>query len=240
VICPPLEILPLQQSWFALMLPKPPSGSGTTGAPQMFPEGAQAFPLLQVPVHATLLVGSPPPQQLAVSVHQVPVSRQPSAAWQTVTPEPGLVQKREQQLLPLLHGSPAWVQLPPPCPFRTRQRPTPPSLFAEQELLQHSPLFRQMSLSAWQEYAGAQKPDWQLVEQQSDPFMQAWPLTLQLPPPETGGRLAQVPEVQVPVQHSFAEPQDLPTSLQIVSEQVPLTQLFRQQSVLVVQELPGA
>jgi len=217
VITPPLEILPLQQSWFALMLPKPPSGSGTTGAPQMFPEGAQAFPLLQVPLHVTLLVGSPPPQQLAVSVHQVPVRRHPSAAWQTVTPEPGLVQKREQQLLPLLHGSPAWVQLPPPWPFRTRQRPTPPSLFAEQE--------------------------WQLVEQHCDPAEQAWPLTLQLPPLPPlglGGRLAQVPEVQVPVQHSFPEPQDLPTSLQIWSEQVPLTQLFRQQSVLVVQELPAA
>jgi len=243
VITPPLEILPLQQSWFALMLPKPPSGSGTTGAPQMFPEGAQAFPLLQVPLHVTLLVGSPPPQQLAVSVHQVPVRRHPSAAWQTVTPEPGLVQKREQQLLPLLHGSPAWVQLPPPWPFRTRQRPTPPSLFAEQELLQHSSLPRQMSLSAWQEYAGAQKPDWQLVEQHCDPAEQAWPLTLQLPPLPPlglGGRLAQVPEVQVPVQHSFPEPQDLPTSLQIWSEHVPFTQLFRQQSVLVVQEPPAA
>jgi len=73
--------LPLQQSWFALMLVNPPSGSGTTGAPQMFPEGAQAFPLSQMPEeHVTLLVGSAPPQQLAVSVHQVPVRRQPSAA----------------------------------------------------------------------------------------------------------------------------------------------------------------
>ena len=115
------------------MLVKPPSGSGTTGAPQMFPDGAHAFPLLQTPVHETLLVGSAPPQQLAVLVHQVPVSRQPSAAWQTVVPEPGSVQKREQQLLPLAHGSPAWVQLPPPCPLRTRQCPTPPSAFAEQE-----------------------------------------------------------------------------------------------------------
>jgi hypothetical protein len=173
VITPPFEILPLQQSWLALMLPKPPSGSGTTGAPQMFPEGAQAFPLLQVPVHDTLLVGSPPPQQLLVSVHHVPVSRQPSAAWQTVTPEPGSVQKREQQLLPFAQGSPAWVQLPPPCPFRTRQCPTPPSPFTEQELLQHSSSLRQMSLSAWQEYAFAQKPLWQFVEQHWDPLEQA-------------------------------------------------------------------
>jgi hypothetical protein len=80
VTFPLLEILPLQQSWFALMLPRPPSGFGTTGAPQMFPDGAHAFPLLQVPVHWTWLVGSPPPQQLLVSVHHVPVSRQPSAA----------------------------------------------------------------------------------------------------------------------------------------------------------------
>jgi len=157
--------LPLQQSWFALMLVNPPSGSGTTGAPQMFPDGAHAFPLLQMPVHVTLLVGSPPPQQLAVLVHQVPVSRQPSAAWQTVVPEPGSVQKREQQLLPPLHGSPAWVQLPPPVPDGLTHRPTPPSLFAEQDWPQHSSLLRQMSPIAWQEYAGPQKPDWQLVEQ---------------------------------------------------------------------------
>ena len=97
-----------------------------------------------------------------------------------------------------------------------------------------------MSLTAWQEDAGAQKPDWQLVEQHWDRAEQDWPLTLQLPPPGGTGRLAQVPEVQVPVQHSFAEPQDLPTSLQIWSEQVPLTQLFRQQSVLVLQEPPFA
>ncbi|HET6984626.1 MAG TPA: hypothetical protein VFI53_20950 [Myxococcaceae bacterium] len=75
-----------------------------------------------------------------------------------------------------------------------------------------------------------------MVEQQSDPFTQAWPLTLQLPP----ARLAQVPEVQVPVQHSFPALHDLPTSLQTASEQVPLTQLFRQQSVFVVQEPPAA
>jgi hypothetical protein len=221
------------------MLPKPPSGSGTTGAPQMLPDGAQEFPLSQVPeLHSTLLVGSPPPQQLAVSVHQVPVSRQPSAAWQTVTPEPGSVQKREQQLLPPLHGSPAWVQLPPPPPVTSRQCPTPPSLFAEQAWPQHSSLLRQMSSTAWQEYALAQKPPWQFVEQQSSPALQAWPITLQLL--VLPGRLAQLPLVQVPVQQSFPELHDWPTSLQILSEHVPLTQLFRQQSVLVVQDSPFA
>jgi hypothetical protein len=198
----------------------------------MFPEGAHAFPLLQVPVHVTLLVGSPPPQQLFVSVHHVPVSRQPSAAWQTVTPEPGSVQKREQQLLPLLQGSPACVQLPPPWPLRTRQCPTPPSPFAEQELLQHSSSFRQMSLSAWQEDAFAQKPLWQ----HCDPLEQACPITLQLPPV----RFAHVPPLQVPVQQSFPVLQCWPTSLQIWSEQVPLTQLLRQQSLLPVQAVPFA
>jgi hypothetical protein len=238
VITPPFEILPLQQSCFALMLPRPPSGSGTTGAPQMFPTGLQAFPLLQVPeLHSTSLIGSPPPQQLAVSVHQVPVSRQPSAAWQTVTPEPGSVQKREQQLLPPLHGSPAWVQLPPPPPVTSRQWPTPPSLLAEQACPQHSSLLRQISSTAWQEYALAQKPLWQFVEQQSLASMsQDWPITLQLPP----ARLAQVPPSHVPVQQSFPALQDWPTSLQILSEHVPLTQLFRQQSVLLLQDSPFA
>jgi len=237
VITPPFEILPLQQSCFALMLPRPPSGSGTTGAPQMFPTGLQAFPLLQVPeLHSTWLIGSPPPQQLAVSVHQVPVSRQPSAAWQTVTPEPGSVQKREQQLLPPLQGSPAWVQLPPPPPVVSMQWPTPPSLLAEQARPQHSSLLRQISSTAWHEYALAQKPLWQFVEQHSDPAAQDWPITLQL----LSGRLAQAPLVHVPVQQSFPKLHDWPTSLQILSEHVPLMQLFRQQSVLVVQNSPFA
>jgi len=42
-----------------------------------------------------------------------------------------------------------------------------------------------------------------LVEQQSDAAEQLWPITLQLPP----GRLAQVPLLQVPVQHSCPVPQ---------------------------------
>jgi hypothetical protein len=146
------------------------------------------------------------------------------------------VQKREQQLLPLLQGSPAWVQLPPPCPFRTRQCPTPPSLLAEQELLQHSSSFRQMSLSAWQEYALAQKPLWQLVEQHWESPEQAWPITLQLPPV----RFAQVPPLQVPVQQSLPVLHPCPTSLQIASEHVPLTQLLRQQSLLLLQDVPFA
>jgi hypothetical protein len=80
----------------------------------------------------------------------------------------------------------------------------------------------------------AQKPPWQLVEQQSEPRAQAWPMTLQLPP----GKAAQVPPVQVLVQQSLAPLQDLPTSEQILSEHVPLLQLFRQQSVLLLHEPP--
>ena len=146
------------------------------------------------------------------------------------------MQKREQQLLPLAQGSPAWVQLPPPVPFRVRQCPTPPSAFAEQRLLQHSSLFRQMSLSAWQEYALAQKPLWQFVEQHWESPEQAWPMTLQLPPV----RFAQVPPLHVPVQQSLPVLHCWPTSLQTWSEQVPLTQLLRQQSLLLVQAVPFA
>jgi hypothetical protein len=82
----------------------------------------------------------------------------------------------------------------------------------------------------------AQKPLWQLVEQHWESPEQVWPRTLQLPPV----RLAQLPFVHVPVQQSLPEPQDWPTSSQTLSEQVPLTQLFRQQSVLVLQEPPFA
>jgi hypothetical protein len=75
-----------------------------------------------------------------------------------------------------------------------------------------------------------------LVEQQSEPLEQVWPSTLQVPP----ARGAQVPPEQVPVQQSFPEAQDWPTSLQSLSEQVPLTQLFRQQSVSVLHDWPLA
>ena len=103
----------LQQFCEALMLPP----SGRTGAPQMLPTGLQEFPSSQRPVvpvpasaprHSTEPLGFvPPPQQLWSSVHQVPVKRQPSAGRQTVTPEPGSTQVREQQLLPPLQGSPS-------------------------------------------------------------------------------------------------------------------------------------
>lgn len=89
---------------------------------------------------------------------------------------------------------------------------------------------------AWQKYAFAQNPPWQLVEQQSEPLAQAWPMTLQLPP----GNAAHAPAVQVRVQQSPAAVQCLPTSEQILSEQVPLLQLFRQQSVLLAQDPPLA
>jgi hypothetical protein len=108
----------------------------------MLPTGLQAFPWSHRPVvslpasaprHSTEPLGFvPPPQQLWESVHQVPVSRQPSADWQTVVPEPGSTQIREQQLVPPLHGSPAWSQPPAPAPLTSMQRPTPPSLSAVQ------------------------------------------------------------------------------------------------------------
>jgi hypothetical protein len=49
-----------------------------------------------------------------------------------------------------------------------------------------------------------------------------------------------VPPLQVPVQHSVPEPQDWPTSLQMLSEQVPLLQLLRQQSVSLLHDPPFA
>jgi len=67
-----------------------------------------------------------------------------------VTPEPGSMQIREQQLVPPLHGSPAWSQPPPPPPLTDAQRPTPPSLLAVQACPQHSSLLRQTSPTGWQ------------------------------------------------------------------------------------------
>jgi hypothetical protein len=75
-----------------------------------------------------------------------------------------------------------------------------------------------------------------LVEQQSEPLAQAWPMTLQVPP----GKAAHAPAVQVWVQQSPAPVQGLPTSEQTLSEHVPLLQLFRQQSVPCAQEPPLA
>jgi hypothetical protein len=75
----------------------------------MLPTGLQALPWSQRPsLQVTDPLGLvPPPQQLWVSGHQVPVSRQPSAGRQTVAPEPGSKQIREQQLLPSLQGLPS-------------------------------------------------------------------------------------------------------------------------------------
>jgi hypothetical protein len=92
----------------------------------------------------------PPPQQLWSFAHQVPVIRQPSASWQTVTPEPGSTHVREQQVLPFVHGSPAWVQPLAPPPFTVWHIPTPP-LVAVQAELQHSLSLRQTSPMAWHE-----------------------------------------------------------------------------------------
>ena len=61
-------------------------------------------------------------------------------------------------------------------------------------------------------------------------------MTLQLPP----GKVAQAPPVQVRVQQSPAAVQGLPTSEQTLSEHVPLLQLFRQQSLLLLHDSPLA
>lgn len=117
----------------------------------MLPTGLQAWPLSQRPLtHITEPLGLvPPPQQACALAHEVPVSRQPVAGKQTETPEPGLKQMREQQLLPPVQGLPSCVQPPPPPPVMARHRPAPPSL-ALQALPQHWALLVQTSPLAWQ------------------------------------------------------------------------------------------
>jgi hypothetical protein len=56
------------------------------------------------------------------------------------------------------------LQLLPPPPVTWTQRPGFPPL-AEQACPQQSSLLQQTSPTGWQEYALAQKPLWQLVEQ---------------------------------------------------------------------------
>ncbi len=99
--------LPSQQSCDALIITVPPSGSGAV--PQMFPTPLQARPLSQrPPTHCTVPFGFvPPPQQALSFAHDVPVSRHPPAGMQTVAPEPGSKQVREQQFDPPEHGLPS-------------------------------------------------------------------------------------------------------------------------------------
>ena len=108
----------------------------------------------------------------------LPVNLHPEAARHTVAPAPTSVQIRVQQVLGPEQGSPSWVQ----PPEATVQRPTPPSPLAGQSRLQQSELRVQMSPTAWQLDARTHAPPLQFVEQQADPEVQAWPITLQVPP----------------------------------------------------------
>ena len=73
------------------------------------------------------------------------------------------------------------------------------------------------------------------MEQQSEPWAQAWPSTLH----ELPEMLAQEPLVQVWVQHSLGLEQDWLTSLHWVEEQWPLVHELEQHSVLAEQASLG-
>lgn len=79
-------------------------------------------------------------------------------------------------------------------------------------------------------------PPVQFVEQHSPPLEQAWPSTLQVPPPS----VPHVPFVQVCVQHSPLPVHAPPTSLQAWPPHAPFVHWPRQQSVFAVQEAPAA
>jgi len=157
------SFLPSQQFCEALTVMTPPSGylagppSGSWGAPQILPTPLQDWPLSHRPDptasgrHCTVPLGlMPPPQQelfIAACVSPVqksPVSRHPLAGWQTVAPEPGSTQTREQQFVPPEHGLPSWMHPPPPPPLMAMQTPGPPSV-VEQTLPQQSLPLKQMS-----------------------------------------------------------------------------------------------
>ena len=116
----------------------------------MLPGGLQPLPLVQVlpllqvtPVED--VVPTPPQHRGVVLLHEVPVNRQPPTGWQTVAPDPGSKQVREQHPVPSEQGLPAWSQPPEPPPEVALQMPAPPSLTV-QVLLQHSALSAQRSL----------------------------------------------------------------------------------------------
>ena len=92
---------------------------------------------------------TPPPQHESLFEQLVPVSRQPLAGKQTVAPEPGSKQVREQQLLPPEQGLPACVQPPPPPPVMERQTPAPASCTLH-ALPQHSAFVPHRSPFGWQ------------------------------------------------------------------------------------------
>jgi hypothetical protein len=117
----------------------------------MFPTLLQDCPLSQRPEptasgrHCTVPLGLiPPPQHALVDRQKSPVRRHPSTGWHTEAPEPRSTQTREQQLVPLEHGLPSWVQPPPPPPLMAMHTPAPPSL-AEQTFPQQSLLRKQTS-----------------------------------------------------------------------------------------------
>ncbi len=237
------SFIPSQQSWEALIFPP----SRSTGAPQMFPRPLHDWPLSQRLVpgsHTTLPCAGAPPQQATVDRHELPVRRHPVAGAQTVAPAPRSTQVREQHPVPPLHGFPSWVQPPPPPPVSNRQKPEPPSL-TEHARPQQSAFFPQRSPVAWQEYAGAQKPPLQLVEQQLAPVVQAWPTALQPVPPTIAAHEAVVPPSvpdpvveQLRVQHSAPVAHEVLTSLHWVAEQLPAVQRLVQHSVEVRQLYP--
>ena len=111
----------------------------------MLPAALQAVPWSQSPAAvavAPLQVTLPapvPPQQARVLSQASPVRRHPPADWQTVAPEPGSSQIREQQLDPLAHGSPPWAQPPAPLPAVAMQKPAPPSVLLQVALQQSEP-----------------------------------------------------------------------------------------------------
>ena len=122
------------------------------------------------------------------------------------------------------------------------QKPEPPSV-TEQARPQQSEFFPHKSPFAWHEYAGAQKPPLQLVEQQLAPVVQAWPTALQPGPPEIAAQLFPAPPsvfrpAQLRVQHSAPLAQLVPKSLHWVLEHRPLVQLLVQQSVDATQLVP--
>lgn len=205
------SFMPSQQFCGALI--DPPSRK--TGAPQMLPTPLQDWPLSHRPAAQSTepLEFTPPPQQALALSQLVPVRRHPPAGWQTVVPEPGSTQIREQQLLPPLQGLPSWVHPPPPPPLMTWQLPTPPS-FTEHARPQQSSFKLQRSSLAWQEYAFEQLPLRQRVEQQFAPLVHESPSTRQLPPP---GMSAQKFALHTPVQHSEPVWQAVPNALHAVA-----------------------
>jgi hypothetical protein len=158
-------------------------------APQIFPGGLQACPLVQVRSFLELgsnsggveLVAGPsqytpyvlgcvpgassfvPPQQASVLSQKDPVIRQPPAGWHTVVPLPRSTQRRVQQLEGPSHGTPSCVQ-PPEGALQRPGDPLPSALHMPE---QQSSVRAQMSPGAWQVYAGTQVPPWQLREQHS-------------------------------------------------------------------------